>query len=283
MQFLKHRDEHIYGRKFGLAQTLEVFQPLKPNGLGSAIVVILSEGWYSDSQMIDPILDTVVSPLLENGHVVMAVTHSSNPKFTMIDALDDVHQAIRFIRYRHKDFGLDADRIGVMGWSAGGQLALSLACQPRPGLKSDDSVAAQTSHIAAAVVYFAIIDFLNWDGSGKAMLGDHPAVPLYGAFAFDKLDKTKQQFDRITDESERRALAKALSPIQWACADQAPCRLIVAEADTVVPPEQADRLAMEMSAAGAIFDKIIIQGGTHDMETVGQNITPAIDWFSKHI
>lgn len=279
---IKSRSEHIYGRKFGMALTLEAFQPAQ-SATGGAVMLILSEGWYSDPKMIDPILETIVSPLLLCGHTVFAVTHSSNPKFTMIDAIEDVHLAVRYIKHHANSFDINPERIGAVGWSAGGQLALSLACQPQAGLKTDDPVMLQSSDVSAVTVYFAAIDFLDWDGNGTAMIGNHSSVPLYGAFAFDKFNDAKQCFDPISNDDERLAIAKRLSPIEWANANQAACCLVVGDADIVVPPIQSDRLAEKMAEVGGNFDKVVIKGGTHDMDTVANDITTVISWFEKHL
>ena len=45
----------MYGRKFGVALTLDVFQPaegVEPNGIG--IIAIISGGWFSDHDQIHP-------------------------------------------------------------------------------------------------------------------------------------------------------------------------------------------------------------------------------------
>ena len=115
------------------------------------------------------------------------------------------------------------------------------------------------------------------------MIGNHPAVPLHGAFAFDTLNQEKQCFEAISDMSEKLSVVKTLSPIEWANADQAPCCIIAGDADIVVPAQQSERLAQKMKDVGGAFELKIIPGGTHDMDTVGENITPAINWFEKHL
>ena len=43
------------------------------------------------------------------------------------DAQDDMLQAIRYVKNHALEYGVDADKIGVMGFSAGGHLAMSAA------------------------------------------------------------------------------------------------------------------------------------------------------------
>jgi acetyl esterase/lipase len=45
----------------------------------------------------------------------------------------DIRRAMRLVRSRAKEWGLRPDRIGVMGWSAGAELAAMVAYRPAPG------------------------------------------------------------------------------------------------------------------------------------------------------
>ena len=49
------------------------------------------------------------------------------PKYKHPAPLDDARRAIRMIRWKSKEWGLDPDRVGVLGFSAGGHLASTLA------------------------------------------------------------------------------------------------------------------------------------------------------------
>src|SRR5258705_4852946 len=74
----KRTEDVIYGRKFGTALTLDVFQPDKPNGCG--IVFMVSGGFFSSHEAINA---GSYRPFLERGYTVFAVVHGSQPKFTI--------------------------------------------------------------------------------------------------------------------------------------------------------------------------------------------------------
>ena len=80
----------IYGRKFGMALTMDVFTP-KQNAHGGAIVVCISGGWSSNHDNIQPV---VASIPLKRGYTVFAVVHGSQPKFTIPECVDDMRRAI---------------------------------------------------------------------------------------------------------------------------------------------------------------------------------------------
>src|SRR5262245_60042068 len=71
----KRTEDVIYGRKFGVALTMDVFKPEKPNG--AAVVFVVSGGWYSAHEAINT---AWVSSLLKHGYTVFAVVHGSQPK-----------------------------------------------------------------------------------------------------------------------------------------------------------------------------------------------------------
>src|SRR5947208_1827485 len=48
----RRKEDVIYGRKFGLAMTMDVFTPAKPNG--RAVVFVVSGGWFSRHESINP-------------------------------------------------------------------------------------------------------------------------------------------------------------------------------------------------------------------------------------
>lgn len=276
-----NEEELIYGRKFGTALTLKAFLPVQKNG--GAIILILSEGWYSNYDMIDPVKSLIIDPILDSGYCVFAVIHGSNPRFSIPDAIDDIHRAVRFIRFNSPSYGIDPDRLGILGGSAAGHLALSVACKQLNQDLQNDDISAVSSDVAAAAIFFPLVDFLNWGEAGKTMLGDHPAVPLFGAFDFDELNAQKQRFERIENVDSRRALAKALSPLEWVNAKQAPTYLVVGDADPVVPPEQSYRLADKMKIENVVHQLEIIPDGGHDMNMIADNLKGVRKWFDTHL
>ena len=66
---------------------------------------------------------------------MFAVIHGSAPIFNVQDQLSDVRRAVRFIRHRAAEFGIDGQRLGISGSSAGGLLALVVAMQEQDEIR----------------------------------------------------------------------------------------------------------------------------------------------------
>src|SRR3954464_15775024 len=73
-------EDVIYGRKFGLAMTMDVFAPKdKEKANGKGIIWCVSGGWRSDK----PGGIGTGKEFVDRGYTVFAVTHGSQPKFTI--------------------------------------------------------------------------------------------------------------------------------------------------------------------------------------------------------
>ena len=88
----KRTEDVIYGRKFGTALTLDVFQPVKTNGC--AVLFMVSGGFFSSHEAINA---AFFKAFLDRGYTVFAIVHGSQPKFTIPEIIQDIQRAVRFI------------------------------------------------------------------------------------------------------------------------------------------------------------------------------------------
>jgi acetyl esterase/lipase len=277
------RKEVIYGRKFGTALTMDVFTPAK-DANGAGVIFVVSGGWYSNHDGITGIIPLYIRPLLDKGYTVFAVVHGSNPKFAMPEILDDLHRSVRFIRHNAKQYGIDGDRLGIIGGSAGGHLSLMQGCGGKAGdPKATDPVDRESSRVQAVVSFYPPTDFLNWGEEGKHMLGNHPIVPVKGAFDFHRLDKKTNSFVPITDEKEREEIGRKISPITHVAKDNAPTLIVHGTKDPLVPLQQAEIMAAKLKEAGVPSELIVKKDGGHDAALVKEHMPKALEWFDKYL
>jgi acetyl esterase/lipase len=144
----------VYGHKDGMALTYDVFKPAKPNG--AAVLWIQSGGWYSN--YTDPkALAPVGGAYYAKGITLYIVRHGSAPKYTVPEAVADVRRAVRHVRMTAKEHGVDPNRLGVTGGSAGGHLSLMLGTTGDDGNpKAKDEVLRQPSRVAAVVAILSL-------------------------------------------------------------------------------------------------------------------------------
>src|SRR5262249_52286731 len=201
------KQDVIYGRKDGTALTLDVFTPTgKANG--AAIIQVISGGWFSAHDFVNP---GVAAAFTRRGYTVFAVVHGSQPRYTIPEILQDLHRAVRFIRYHARDYGIDPQRIGITGGSAGGPLSLMHGAAGSEGNpKAKDPVERVSSRVQAVACFFPPTDFLNYGEKGKEALGRGTLSGFKAPFDFTELDKKSRSFVLITDEDRRREIGRQI-------------------------------------------------------------------------
>jgi acetyl esterase/lipase len=227
----------VYGHKDGLALTFDVHRPAQPNGAG--VIAIVSGGWQSSVEMSRLIVDGYLSPLLnQKGFTVFAVRHGSSPRYPMSAIVADMRRSVRFIRQQAGEYGIDPNRIGVYGGSAGGQLALLLGTTADSGDPSaSDAVLRESSRIAAVVAYFPPTDLSRW--------GTQRIRQAFAAM-------------RLTD-----AEAAEYSPIRFVSPGAAPSLIVHGDADPVVPMVEGETMHGALTKAGVPASFIRIEGAGH--------------------
>ncbi|MCX6953555.1 MAG: alpha/beta hydrolase, partial [Verrucomicrobia bacterium] len=230
-------EDVVYGRKFGVALTLDVIQPTgKPNGY--AIITLVSGGWKSSHEGVNP---NSYAPYLARGYTMFAVVHGSQPKFILSEIIPDIHRAVRFIRHNAARWGIDPAHLGITGSSAGGHLSLTLGTQGGPGqADAKDPVDRESSAIQAVACFYPPTDFLNYGADGEIATGvgilkDY--VPAFGPEA-------------NTPEG-RQHLGETLSPARFITAQMPPTLIIHGDADPLVPIQQSQLFVKRAADLGA--------------------------------
>jgi acetyl esterase/lipase len=271
----------IYGRKDGLALTLDVFHPPgKANR--AAIVMIVSSGFRSSAEAIAPQFATEA---LKRGYTVFAVTHGSQPRYTVPEMRDDVNRAVRHIRYHAARYGIDPNRIGAAGASSGGLLALLLGTAGKAGdPAAKDPVDRVDSHVQAVACFFPPTDYLNYGGAGKELLDLAQHAPAFrAAYDFREFDASQAVFVRVTDKVKLRSIYRDISPIYHVNVKSAPTLLIHGDKDELVPIQQSESLLAKLTKAGVPARLEVKHGAGHGWLTILGDMSLIGDWFDTHL
>lgn len=254
----------IYGHRDGMALTYDVFKPVK-GANGALVVNMVSAGWRSSWAPPEE-RQARYQALIDKGFTVVALYHSSAPRFQVPDAVTDVRLGLRHIKAHAADYGADPRRIGVWGASAGGHLALVA------GLMADDGDPAAAhplersgNRVAAVVAYFPPTDL-------AVLLQGRPKV---GPIAFD--DK----------------LFASVSPIHSVDARDPPTLMLHGDADRGVPPAQSEIMKAALDKAGVENRLTMYPGADHDFYVKGDPaktdayatdaMTAMVAWFEGHL
>jgi len=106
--------------------TLDIAQPsTASSGLRPAIVIIHGGGWSAGSKN-DPVYQNLMNHYAQQGYVALSVGYRLTQEAPMPACIEDVKCAVRWLKAHAKDYGVDPERIGCYGHSAGGHLSLML-------------------------------------------------------------------------------------------------------------------------------------------------------------
>lgn len=274
------KQDVIYGRKYGTALTFDVFAPKQnPNGVG--VIFVVSGGWFSAHGFIG---STFIEPLTQRGYTVFTVVHGSQPKFTIPEIIEDMNRAVRYVRHNAKEFGIDPNRIGICGGSAGGHLSLMQATAGDQGdPKASDPVDQESSRVQAIACFYPPTDFLNYGKPGEHAIGSGILKNFRAPFDFHKLDKTENRFVPITDENEINKIAHDISPVYHVSPDDPPALILHGDADTLVPIQQAELILEKLKEAGVETKLITKPGAGHGWPNLENDMNTFADWFDAHL
>jgi acetyl esterase/lipase len=247
------RSESIVYRADGARRLrLEVYRPSQTaNGrdlarLRPAVLAIHGGSWIAGSMTAFRYdAGKMAVRLAQRGFVVAAIDYQlarpHSPSWPGV--IDDLREAVRWLRRHSTEYGIDPDRIAVMGQSSGGHLAAVLGTLPES--RGLDGV---SSRVQAIIDLYGPSDLAGLMSSRR--LTHEPARSLLG--------------DAVSRSSKLTAQA---SPLEQITADMPPTLLIHGDDDAWVPLDQSVRMAQALDRVGVPNKLIVIPGARHGFET----------------
>jgi acetyl esterase/lipase len=231
------------------SQTLDLYASKKAKGVplivwvhGGAFLFGSKEGFPAEPIPVDFLLE---------GYAVASINYRLSPEAIFPAQLEDCKAAIRWLRAHADEFGIDSNRIGIWGASAGGNLA---ALVGTTGELRDFEVGENlgfSSRVQAVCDFFGPTDFLQMD-SHRLTDGqvhdapDSPESKLVGGPIQENPDK-----------------ARRVNPITYVTKDVPPFLIVHGTVDRLVPFNQSQLLAAALETAGASVKFHPVEGGGH--------------------
>lgn len=160
------------------------------------------------------------------------------PNFRHPIPLGDAQRAIRTIRARAGEWGLDGTRIGILGFSAGGHLTASAGTHYDAGnAQATDPIERVSCRPDALILVYPVITMDNWGhaGSRKNLLGENPDPKLLELMSNEK---------QVTKDTPPTFLIHTLN-------------------DSGVDADNSTAFAASLKKAGVPFEYHLFEDGPH--------------------
>jgi len=163
-----------------LRPTLDVYLPPADKAVGTAVVICPGGGYGTVVMSYEG--GEVGEFFVRHGVAAFVLRYRHAPRYRHPIPGQDVARAIRLVRFHAQRYGIQPDRIGVMGFSAGGHLAATAATQwDRGGASAADEIDRVSSRPDFAILCYPVISMdeqHTHGGSRRNLLGDDPPADL---------------------------------------------------------------------------------------------------------
>ena len=194
--------------------------------------------------------------LAKHGYAVFAIEYRLMKQGikTWPGVVADCKAAVQFVRASSGDFGLDPDRVGLIGDSAGAHLSALVALAgdepPFSNQYCNDLYAATRANVKAVIGFYGVYDMVaQWEHDQITRPRDSVTEKLLGCAPM----------------VSRRTFFEA-SPLSYATVDKNSTRFLLIygrEDDIVDPATQSDRFLTALKQAGFFARTIVVPGAGH--------------------
>jgi acetyl esterase/lipase len=228
----------VFGQAGNTDLHLDIYRPADVAEKRMALIHIHGGGFTAGSK--DGMADRI-APFVALGYVSIPVQYRLAGEAKWPAQIEDVKAAIRWTRANAKSLGVDPERIGVVGYSAGGHLALFAAgtCN-RPDFEGKNGTPGVSTQLAACCAYYAVTEIRpRADGTANVLLAPG------------------------SDEVAHRAA----SPLTYVAKGFPPTVIFHGTADVTVPLESSERLFKQFREAQVPAEFHAFEGVPHAFDS----------------
>lgn len=227
----------------------DLYQPRPSPAPAPAVLLVHGGGWTGKDGRWQ--MNSIAGKLVKRGYVVLNVTYRLAPEWIYPAPVEDLQQAVKWMRANAAEHHIDPERIAAFGYSAGGYLAALTGLIEGPG----------NSRIKAIVAGGAPSDMTFYSGG-----------TLVPQFLGGSLQDTPLRFHEA-------------SPVNYVTRNSPPMFIYHSKADDLVRPDHAEAMITALEANRVRHEVHWMHGRGHVASFLlpGRSVGAAVDFLDREM
>ena len=268
-----------YGKE-SKSQCFDLYLPDEGEG-PFPLLIHIHGGGFAFGDKRDDHMDAYLTGI-KRGYAVASLEYRKSGEAIFPAAVNDCREAIRYIKIHAAEYSVDADRIAVIGGSAGGNLTAMMGMNvPNgrfPGEKDPESY-TETPFVRVAVPQFGPMSF----GTMTAQAIANGISEVHE----DPADMPESKYLGVSVGKATQAQLDAANPATYAGAAMVPMLVQHGTKDHLVPFAQGEEFVEALKAKGC-GDRVVftpLEGADHEDKafTSEENLDLVFDFIGKHL
>ncbi len=224
---------------------LDIYLPANAKGKLPLVILIHGGGWLGNDKYADiGYMKKTVAEIVSSGFALASIDYRFSTQAVFPAQIQDCNRAVSFLYDNASKYGLDKNRLAVMGFSAGGHLASLVGLSKNDNINTFFMPGTSKSFIIKAVVdFYGPAELILFPGANDEK---SPEGLLIGAAPLVRPD-----------------LAKAASPVTYVDKNDPPFLIIHGEKDELVSTKHSQLLSSWLNVAVVPNELIIVKDAPH--------------------
>ena len=249
---------------------LDIYYPENKSATEKLPFVVYTHGggWFNgskenitESPVKEPFLE-----LLKQGFAVVSINYRlvRHKTVAMRDCVVDAMDAFRYLSKNSNSLGLDANRIFVLGDSAGGHIAQMITLADPTKFSGDKKLLKYTYKVVAGVSWYGPSDF-----TVEKLFETNDDSKVANRFG-SRIIKSKE------NKKNKDVMYQEMSPVFYITKNSPPLYMMAADNDSTIPVAHAYHMKKKADAIGANVETFIVKNAGHNWRKAGGDIDPTL-------